>query len=463
MNSVQIQRNRWQAKRRYYATQLISPFVRFARMQTVGGILLLVFSAIAVMCANIPALSWVHKFWETDLSMTFNFNANFLPLRTVGEWVNDALMAIFFFTVGLEIKREMVAGELSSIRNALLPIFAAAGGMAAPALIYFGINSCMEGGATNGFGIPTATDIAFTIGVLSLLGKRVPIALKVFLTALAIVDDLGAILVLAIFYPTHALHFDFLLGAVGILAILVVLNSLRINRTYPYIFLGLILWFLTLRSGIHATVAGVALAMTIPSSIKINQIRFYVRSKYMVERFREAYNHNPSMPLLKSEMEQQQINNLANEIRKVTPLILRLEHSLQPWITFCIMPIFALANAGVVVSAESFKLLTHPVALGIFFGLLFGKPIGITLLSWLTIKLKLAAMPNKTRWIEMIGAGMLAGIGFTMAIFVDTIAFNTAEVAHLQNVGKLAILMTSTCAAIFGLIYMKLVTKKVLV
>jgi NhaA family Na+:H+ antiporter len=214
---------------------------------------------------------------------------------------------------------------------------------------------------------------------------------------------------------------------------------------------------LTLRSGVHATVAGVALAMTIPASVKINQIRFYVRSKYMIERFRDAYSKTP---LLQNEIEQAQLFNLQHEIRSATPLILRLTHALQPWITFCIMPIFALANAGVKINLESFGMLTHPVALGIFFGLLLGKPIGITLMSWITIKLKLAAMPDKTRWMEMIGAGMLAGIGFTMSIFIDTIAFSGADEQLLQNAGKLAILITSTCAGIFGLIYMKIITKK---
>ena len=417
--------------------------------------MLLIFTAIAILCANVPALEWAHTFWEAPLNLALRGNADFMPLRTVGDWVNDAVMVVFFFTVGLEIKREMVVGELSSIRNALLPIFAAVGGMIVPALIYYNINAGTV--SEYGWGIPMATDIAFTIGVLSLLGKRVPIALKVFLTALAIVDDLGAIIVMAIFYPTHALHFEFLAGAVVILALLIALNRLRINRAYPYVFLGLILWFLTLRSGVHATVAGVALAMTIPASVRINQIRFYVRSKYMIERFRDAYSN---APLLQNDIEQEQVFNLQHEIRSATPLILRLSHALQPWITFCIMPIFALANAGVKINLESFGMLTHPVALGIFFGLLLGKPIGITLMSWITIKLKLAAMPDKTRWIEMIGAGMLAGIGFTMSIFIDTIAFSGAHELQLQNAGKLAILITSTCAGIFGLIYMKIMTRR---
>jgi NhaA family Na+:H+ antiporter len=333
--------------------------------------------------------------------------------------------------------------------------------MAVPAIIYYYCNSGYAG--MPGCGIPMATDIAFTIGVLSLLGKRVPIAIKVFLIALAIVDDLGAIVVMAFFYPTHALSVEFLVAAMVVVGLLITLNSLRVNNSFPYIALGILLWFLILRSGIHATIAGVILAMTIPSRMKINQIRFYVRSKYILDNFKKAYNN--AVPLLKNEQEQEQIGNMLREIHKATPLILRIENALHHWITYCIMPIFALANAGVIIHLDTFSMLfANADALrvfgGIFLGLVLGKPIGIVLASFCTIKLGLAAMPDKARWIEMIGAGMLAGIGFTMSIFIDTLAFSTDDMANLQNLGKLSILIASLFAGICGYVFMSFTCKK---
>ncbi|MGL5914291.1 MAG: Na+/H+ antiporter NhaA [Bacteroidales bacterium] len=448
MEFLDFSRLRRTVKARQETQALATPFAKFMGSHSIGGILLLIFTLIAILCNNIPFLSGFGAFWETDLTISFGFNADFLPLRTVRDWVNDGVMVFFFFLVGLEIKREMVVGDLSSIRNALLPIFAAIGGMIVPALMYAAFNYGEPG--QHGWGIPMATDIAFTIGILSLFGKRVPIALKVFLTALAIVDDLGAIIVMAIFYPSHALHYEFLLAAAAALSVLILFNRLRVNAPFPYVAVGILLWFFVLRSGVHATIAGVILAMVIPSSIKINQIRFYVRSKYMLDRFKNAYS--TSTPLLKNTNEQRQINNLSKEINNVTPLLLRLEHSLEPWIKYCIMPLFALANAGVIIDTAAFFALTEPLSLGIFFGLFVGKPIGIILLSFIAIKLRVAKMPENTRWIEMMGAAQLAGIGFTMSIFIDSIAFSNN--LQLQNTGKLAILITSIIAGVAGSICM---------
>ncbi len=453
MNSINFNR----ARRQYGMRQILSPFAGFVRQQTSAGVLLLIFTVVAILSANIPALEGLYKFWATDLSLSFSYNPNFLPMRTVGDWVNNALMVVFFFSLGLEIKREMVVGELSSLRHAMLPIFAAVGGMLAPGLIYFYFNAGTVG--EQGWGIPMATDIALTIGLLAILGKRVPTGVKVFLTALAIAVDLGSIVVMALFYPTHVVYVEYLIAAALVLGVLILINRMGVNRTFPYVILGIVLWFLTLRSGVHATIAGVALAMTIPANIRVNQVRFYVRSKYMLERFRDAYKQ--STPLLKNKLEQQQLHNLTSELRRSSPLLLRLEHSLQPWVAFCIMPIFALSNAAVVINPEALAMLAgNPVAIGIFLGLLVGKPIGITLMSWITIKLGLASMPYKTRWAEMVGASILAGVGFTVSIFINTIAFSSEIEVDMQNVGKQAIIISSLLAAAIGLIYMKIVCKK---
>lgn len=462
MDPMRLAKVRYRVKQAQRTQILISPFGRFIEGQAAGGKLLIFFTILAILAANIPFLQPLHEFWGKELSVSFNYNTDYLPLKTIGEWINDGLMVIFFFSVGLEIKRQILVGELSSVRKATLPIFAAVGGMLIPAIIYFCINYFgnadidIRNLAVKGFGIPMATDIAFTIGILSMLGKKVPPALKIFLIALAIADDLGAILVLAIFYPSHAIVWGYLLLALLVTLLLSLLNYLRINMAFPYIFLGILLWLFVLKSGIHATVAGVILAMTIPTSIKVNQIRFFVRSKYMLGKFREAYNN--SAPLLKNEEEQEQLHNLEREISRATPLLLRLEHSIQPWVTFFILPLFALSNAGVAINAESFGMLTSTVSLGIFFGLLFGKPIGIFLFSFIAIKLRFGTMPEKTGWNQLLGAGILAGIGFTMSLFIDSLAFSNN--IEFLNIGKLSILITSILAGLLGYLYMSKVCKK---
>lgn len=455
MAATNFTKARRRIRQRQNASALLSPFSRFTRHQLAGGSLLLIFTAVAILCANIPALSFVHSIWSTDLSLSFNYNANFLPLHTVGDWVNSGLMVIFFFLVGLELKREIVVGELSSIRSGMLPLFAAVGGMVLPVAIFLSLNA--NGVSEAGWGIPMSTDIVFALAILTLLGNRVPLSLKVFLTAIAIVSDMVAVVAMSAFYPTHFLHVEFLIAAACVLGVLIALHAMRVNRTFPYVFFGLLLWFFMLRSGVHASVAGIALALTIPSSIKVNQVRFYVRSKYMIERFRDAYR---TEPLIKNEIEQEQLNNLTSEIRSVTPLLVRLQHSLQPWVTYFILPLFALANAGVVINSEALALLTSPLAIGIFVGLLLGKPLGITLMSWLAVQLKLAAKPDKSTWAQVIGIGILSGVGFTVSIFVNTLSFNGVGEEPLLNAGKLAALITSLCAGALGLIYMNAACKK---
>ena len=371
----------------------------------------------------------------------------------IEHWINDGLMAIFFFVVGLEIKREMLVGELSSFKHAALPIFAAVGGMIVPALIY----SLFNGGtpSANGWGIPMATDIAFAIGILSLLGNRVPVGLKVFLTALAIVDDLGAIIVLAIFYPTHALHFDMLLYAALVAGFLYLLNRNKVRGTLFYIIPGVVLWWLILQSGIHATIAGVILALTIPSKTLINEVRFSVRMKYLLQKFKDV--SNSEIEVLANPHQQHIIHQMDNHIEEINPLMHKFESALHPWVTFAIMPIFALANSGVELSGGLMQDSIPPVAIGIFLGLFLGKPIGIFLFSLISVKLKFAELPSGTNWKQVFALGMIAGIGFTMSIFIDSLAFDDQ---NLVNIGKAAILGTSSIAAILGLLAVSLTCRK---
>lgn len=425
-------------------------FNRFLHNESIGGILLLICAIISLVCANVPELNFLHDIWKQDAGISIgSFSLN----MKIEHWINDGLMAIFFFVVGLEIKREMLVGELSSFKHAALPIFAAVGGMIVPALIY----SLFNGGtpSANGWGIPMATDIAFAIGILSLLGNRVPVGLKVFLTALAIVDDLGAIIVLAIFYPTHALHFDMLLYAALVAGFLYLLNRNKVRGTLFYIIPGVVLWWLILQSGIHATIAGVILALTIPSKTLINEVRFSVRMKYLLQKFKDV--SNSEIEVLANPHQQHIIHQMDNHIEEINPLMHKFESALHPWVTFAIMPIFALANSGVELSGGLMQDSIPPVAVGIFLGLSLGKPIGIFLFSLISVKLKFAELPSGTNWKQVFALGMIAGIGFTMSIFIDSLAFDDQ---NLVNIGKAAILGTSSIAAILGLLAVSLTCRK---
>ena len=424
-------------------------FNQFFHNESIGGILLLICAIISLMCANIPSLGFLHELWHKEAGITVG---DFSLTMKIEHWINDGLMAIFFFVVGLEIKREMLVGELSSFKHAALPIFAAVGGMIVPAIIYSFFNSGTP--SANGWGIPMATDIAFALGVLSLLGKRVPVGLKVFLTALAIVDDLGAIIVLAIFYPTHALHFDMLLYALIVVGFLVVLNRNKVRNVLLYVLPGLLLWWLILQSGIHATIAGVILAMTIPSRTVINEVKFSVRMKYLLGKFKEV--SNSEIEVLANPKQQYIIHQIDKHVQEINPLMHKFEAALHPWTTFLIMPLFALANSGVEITWRLFTVPVSPVASGILFGLVLGKPIGIFLFSLLSVKMKIAELPQGIKWKQIWAMGMIAGIGFTMSIFIDSLAFKDVD---LVNLGKATILVTSTLAAVFGLLAMMVTCK----
>jgi NhaA family Na+:H+ antiporter len=423
-------------------------FTSFFHNQSIGGIILLFCAITALAIANIPQLFFLKEIWNTNLGISLG---PFKIEMSVLHWINDGLMTIFFFVVGLEIKREMFVGELSSLKQASLPIFAAIGGMIVPALIFTFFNIGIE--SQNGWGIPMATDIAFAIGILSLLGKRVPVSLKIFLTALAIVDDLGAIVVLALFYPTHTLQPELLIYAGGVILLLILFNRLNIHKALFYILPGLILWFLILGSGIHATIAGVLLAMTIPGKTSINEVRFFIRCKFLLDKFKAAGNHE--VMVLANPEQQQIIHSMHNNLKGINPLMHRFEFSINPWVTFLIMPLFALANAGVELSG-TFSTSFSPLTKGIIAGLLIGKPLGIFIASWIACKLKIAQLPLGVEWNQVFSLGIIAGIGFTMSIFIDNLAFTSPE---LIETGKATILVASFLAAIFGLFAMYFTTK----
>ena len=425
-------------------------FQLFTKSGSIGGFILFFCAIIAVIVANVPSLQHLLGIWDTEIGFEigdFSIRMSFL------EWINDGLMAIFFFNVGLEIKHEILAGELSQPKKAMLPIFAALGGMIFPALIFTIFNAGTP--SSHGWGIPMATDIAFAMGVLALLGKSCPLGLKVFLTALAIVDDLGSIIVLAIFYPTHAIHLNFLIYAAIVIAILVAFNFMRVRRTFMYIIPGLFLWYFIFRSGIHATIAGVLLAITIPAKTRINEIKFYTNVQFLLNKFKEA-SHG-KLDVVSSPEQLNLLHQINNRVDDISPLMDRFQVALNAPVNYIIMPLFALANAGVAFSGDIFGSQYMNIAVGIFFGLLIGKPVGIFLFSWLSIKLKLAQMPSNSTYKQLLAIGMVGGIGFTMSLFIDNLAFSDPE---MVSVGKAAVLVTSTVSVILGYLAVKLTARK---
>lgn len=375
----------------------LETFKKFFRAEQTGGVLLLICVAISLIIANTGAKDSFIQFLETKVG--------FGPINySILAWINDALMAIFFLLVGLEIKRELLEGELSSIKSSSLPVIAALGGMLVPATLYFLINRHQP--TAVGWGIPMATDIAFALAIIAMLGKNVPPSLKIFLAALAIVDDLGAILVIAIFY-TNQIHFEYLAMAAGILLLLSLMNYFGIKRLVFYLIPGVLLWYCIHHSGIHATIAGVLLAFTIPTN--------------------ETYIESP---------------------------LEKLEHALTTPVNYLIMPLFALANTNITFESGMLSGLLSPLGLGIVIGLFLGKTIGVTLFSWLAVKLKWAALPGGAGWKHILGLGMLAGIGFTMSIFIALLSFS--EVTHVAE-AKFAILTASVLSGVVGYVFLRAV------
>lgn len=433
----------------------------FLQAPWAGGTVLVVCVIIAMLLANLPATSHLyHKLLHMELGLWIDGNL-FPEKMTVEKFVNDALMVIFFFTVGLEIRRELSHGQLSTPKKAILPVVAAIGGMLAPALIYTTFNFGTE--SISGWGIPTATDIAFAIGIMSLLGNRVPISLKVFLTALAVADDLGAILVIALFYGQTP---NLLLLGIAILIMVGVYFMRRLGefRMIAYLVPACIVWILFYYSGVHATISGVAMAMLIPTTPRYSR-SYYLHKADMIEKEIVAADNIEDT----NEAEEKRlyyIHRMKQISNGAESMSHRVEHLLMPYVNFIIMPIFALVNAGVhIESAEYFNIFEYSaeagsIGMGIFFGLVLGKPIGISLFSYIAIKLGIAERPAGATWGMLFTVACLGGIGFTMSIFVDNLAFDTATQIDFINKGKISILMASTVAALLGSALIILMHKK---
>jgi Na+:H+ antiporter, NhaA family len=421
--------------------RVLAPFQRFTELESASGLVLLGCTVIALGWANSPWAASYEHIWQTELTVGFGpFSAH----STLHHLINDGLMAVFFFLVGLEIKREMLAGELASVRQAALPMAAAAGGMLVPALLYATLNAGTPGEA--GWGVPMATDIAFALGVLALLGKRVPVGVRVFLAALAIVDDIGAVLVIALFY-SGGIAWDALAGAGALVALAAGANLAGVRRPWAYGAVGLFLWGAVLASGIHATIAGVLLAMTIPARTRIDEERFLRRSRDALARFEVA--HEPGASPLRDPEHQAAVQHLEQLAEQLQPPLLRLEHALHGPVAFGIMPLFALANAGVPLgSANLESARASGVAFGIALGLVLGKPIGITLFAWAAVRLGVSRLPPEVTWAQVAGTGLLGGVGFTMALFIASLAFTGAP--DLLVAAKLGILGASLIAGLGG-------------
>ncbi len=442
---------------------------RFMHAPWSGGVVLLVCVVIAMLLANLPATAHLYRdILHTDLSIFFGMGhgegriEGFFPqAMNVEKIINDGLMVVFFFAVGLEIKHEITHGQLSSVRKALLPVVAAIGGMLVPAVIYSTFNLGTE--AANGWAIPTATDIAFAIGILSLLGDRVPVSLKVFLTALAIADDLGAIIVIALFYgETPNL---LLIGIAAILMVCVYLmNRMGEYRMRLYMFMAIIIWTLFYYSGIHATLSGVAMAMLIPTRPRFSK-SYFLRKARALEAEIHAISCDKTQELC-GEKYNHLLRNMKRLANRSSDMSSQMEYKLAPYINFLIMPIFALANAGVAIdSVEYFNIFQHSaemgsIGMGIFFGLVLGKPVGITLMSFLAVKCGIAEQPENSTWKMLFAVACLGGIGFTMSIFVDSLAFDSVAQGALISKGKIAILLSSIAAGVLGALLIVLFSKK---
>jgi NhaA family Na+:H+ antiporter len=427
--------------------RLIKPFALFAKQASAGGIVLLACAVVALLWANSPLSEYYFRLWSIPVEVRFG---NLVDIdKPLLLWINDGLMAVFFFLVGMEIKRELLVGELRSPRKAMLPMAAAVGGMVVPALIYASLN--WGAPEIRGWGIPMATDIAFALGALALLGTRAPLALKVFLTALAIVDDLGAVLVIALFY-TENLKVNALLYSLLFWGAMIAMNRLGVRSGLAYFLVSVGMWYFMLKSGVHATVAGVLGAFAIPVRSRIDPELFIVRVREYLNQFDQPITERT---IILSPEQQSAVEAIEREALRVQSPLQRLEHRLHYFVAFFVMPIFALANAGVALGGEGGLNWTSRVIWGVALGLLIGKPLGIALFSWLAVRLGLAQLPQGINFVHIVGVGFLAGIGFTMALFIGGLAFRGDEL----NYAKLGILAGSALAGAIGFMMLRIWTK----
>lgn len=437
--------------RQLLADQILRPFQRFFRKQVASSVLLLAATAIALIWANSNIAGTYHSFWHTEIALAFG---ELRISKTLLHWINDGLMALFFFTVGLEIKREILVGELSSSKKALLPVIAALGGMLVPGLIYIGFNF---GSATiGGWGIPMATDIAFALGAIAIFGQRLPVGLRIFLAAFAIADDLGAVLIIAIFY-TKAIVWFYVLICVFLVAGLALANLLWVRWTLVYVVLGLAIWFFILGSGIHPTLAGVIVSLFVPARGRYDTDRFLQNVESIMEEFK-CEEQSCGYSILLNEEHMHAVHALELACHDVETPLQRMMYALHPWVAFVILPFFVLGNTGLTFhSMVLSEMATHTVSLGIFFGLVFGKPLGIMLFSYLAARTGVASLPQNVRWSHILGCAMLGGIGFTMSLLISDLSF---AAIHILNYAKISILLGSFTSAVMGVALLGVVSSK---
>jgi NhaA family Na+:H+ antiporter len=429
--------------------KISTPFEHFLHAQTTTGLVLMIMTVLALILANTPLTESYSSFFHTKIDLHI---ASWKLSHSIHHWINDGLMAIFFFMIGLEIKREILVGELSSFKDALLPILTAIGGMVLPALIYMAINNGGEG--ANGWGIPMATDIAFAISALILLGKRVSPALVTFLVALAIVDDLGAVIVIAIFYTDQIQYLPLILSGISFL-VMVTFNRIGIHMILPYFIMGLFMWFFMLESGVHATIAGVIAAMAIPSKPKYTPVDFTTYTKDLLSEY-------DSYPVATDHMMHERQKGILLNIKDSVDLVgspaARLEHDLHLPVALIVIPLFALANAGISIDFSSVgETIMGDVSLGIIAGLILGKVIGIAGVAWVAVKLGIAKLPKDSSMSQVFGVAFLGGIGFTMSIFVADLAFLGNESLIFQ--AKIGILSASLLSGLMGYIWLRYISK----
>ena len=430
--------------------KVVTPFEEFIHEEKTAGMLLMVCTVIAMVLAN----SGLREAYEHVLHTEMAFSVTGFEIRhTLHHWINDGLMALFFFVVGLEIKREVIVGELSDMKAAMLPIVAAVGGMVVPALFYIGFN--VSGPGANGWGVPMATDIAFAVGVLAMLGSRVPKTVLTFLVALAIVDDLGAVVVIAVFY-TEQLYMNWLILAGVFLLIAIMFNRLGIRKPHPYFGIAILIWFAMLESGVHATLAGVLVALTIPVKPQFDPKAFVGHMSVVLDELKdiEATYKDKQICIIQDSKARGLLQTLGRGVYAVESPLQRLEHSMHIPVAFLVIPLFALANAGIPIELDSLgETLTHPIALGVIAGLVLGKLVGIAGLTWLAIKLGLGKLPSGMTTKHLIGVGLIGGIGFTMSIFIAELGFAYEE--HSLLMAKTGVLFASLTAGLCGYIWLR--------
>ncbi len=432
-------------------TRILTPFEEFVKQTTASGLILMATALLALVIANSVLATHYEHFLHVPVGFSFG---DWGLEKTLHHWINDGLMTLFFFVVGLELKREILVGELSDPKAAALPIFAAIGGMVVPALLYYLVNPA--GDALRGWGIPMATDIAFALGVIAILASRVPKSLITFLVALAIVDDLGAVVVIALFY-TEQLVWEFLIAGGALTGLLVVMNLVGMRNPMGYFLVGVLLWLALLQSGVHATLAGVITAFTIPTLPRFDPETFSQRMRRLLDRFDDS--HKPGESILQNQQLSGVVQTLENGIHSVETPLQRLEHTMQFPVAFMVLPVFALFNAGVPIDFGSLgDSLSHPVTAGVIFGLLVGKFIGIAGTSWLVTKIGLATLPKGVTLPHISGAALLGGIGFTMSIFIAELAF--MHQPEMIQQAKLGILTASLVAGVGGYLWLYLLPRQ---